>query len=61
MEHICPHCKQEIYEKDALLCHFCGKSLERKTHDVIGKITPLKILIAVVVLIAVMMSLLGKG
>jgi hypothetical protein len=28
-EVICPHCKNPIYDADALLCHFCGNSLNR--------------------------------
>ena len=26
---ICPHCGQEIFDQDALLCLFCGNSLNR--------------------------------
>ncbi len=28
-EYICPHCQNPIYDDDALLCHFCGESLQR--------------------------------
>lgn len=28
-EYICPHCKKPINDEDALLCLFCGKSLNR--------------------------------
>jgi hypothetical protein len=28
-EYICPHCKQPIYDQDALLCLYCGESLKR--------------------------------
>ena len=28
-EYICPNCKNLIYDDDALLCHFCGSSLQR--------------------------------
>ena len=28
-EYICPHCKNPIEDDDALLCHFCGESLNR--------------------------------
>jgi hypothetical protein len=34
---ICPHCKNPIYEEDALLCHFCGNSLNRKSSGLFGK------------------------
>ena len=26
---ICPHCHNTIDDEDALLCHFCGESLNR--------------------------------
>jgi predicted nucleic acid-binding Zn ribbon protein len=29
MQHTCPHCKNPIYDDDALLCLFCGESLNR--------------------------------
>lgn len=28
-EYICPHCKKPIYDDDALLCLYCGESLNR--------------------------------
>jgi len=28
-DYICPNCKNPIYDEDALLCHFCGGSLQR--------------------------------
>jgi hypothetical protein len=28
-EFICPHCKKPINDPDALLCLYCGESLER--------------------------------
>jgi predicted amidophosphoribosyltransferase len=34
---ICPHCKNPIYEEDALLCHFCGNSLNRSSSGFMGK------------------------
>ena len=37
-EYVCPHCKQLIYDDDALLCHFCGESLERTSSGALGKI-----------------------
>ena len=37
-EIICPHCKNPIYDDDALLCHFCGSTLNRKSSGgVMGK------------------------
>jgi len=37
-EIICPHCKNPIYDDDALLCHFCGESLKRASKGFIGKV-----------------------
>ena len=25
----CPHCGNPIFDEEALLCHFCGESLQR--------------------------------
>lgn len=36
-ERICPHCKNPIYDDDALLCHFCGESLQYQG-GVMGKL-----------------------
>ncbi len=33
----CPHCRNPIYDEDALLCHFCGNSLNRGSSGVLGK------------------------
>jgi len=27
--YLCPHCKQPIYDDEALLCLYCGESLSR--------------------------------
>ena len=32
----CPHCKNLIYDEDALLCHFCGHSLGRSSGGFLG-------------------------
>ncbi len=34
---ICPHCKNPIYDEDALLCHYCGNSLARVSSGAVGK------------------------
>jgi len=34
----CPHCQQPIYDNEALLCHFCGNSLERASDGMLGKL-----------------------
>jgi predicted nucleic acid-binding Zn ribbon protein len=28
-EYICPHCKNPIYDDEAILCLFCGEALNR--------------------------------
>jgi len=35
---ICPHCQQPINDEDALLCHFCGESLQRSLPGIWGSI-----------------------
>lgn len=37
-EIICPHCQNPIYDEEALLCHFCGNSLRRKTQGVLSQL-----------------------
>lgn len=34
----CPHCKNPIYDEEALLCHFCGESLSRASEGFLGKV-----------------------
>lgn len=34
----CPNCHKPIYDPDALLCHFCGDSLERAGGGFLSKI-----------------------
>lgn len=46
MEYICPHCKKPIYDDDALLCLYCGESLNRP-----GARFPSKIMFTVIVII----------
>ena len=36
-EYICPHCRNPIYDDDALLCHFCGEGLHRSSQGVLGR------------------------
>jgi len=36
-EYKCPHCKNPIYDNDALLCHFCGESLDKSSKGALGK------------------------
>lgn len=35
-EIICPHCKNPVYDEEALLCHFCGESLNRHSSGLLG-------------------------
>jgi len=37
-EYICPHCKKPIYDDDALLCLYCGESLQRGGSGFLGNI-----------------------
>ncbi|MBL7071641.1 MAG: hypothetical protein ISS26_05680 [Candidatus Omnitrophica bacterium] len=52
-EHICPHCKNPIYDEEALLCLYCGNSLRRKIGFMGGikHVSPTMALIVVVGLI----------
>ena len=34
----CPNCKNPVYDREALLCHFCGGSLRRAGKGFIGRI-----------------------
>ncbi len=56
-ERICPHCKNPITDEDALLCHFCGESLGRRSSGVMGKLSLLKWIVcaAILVMFALMM------
>jgi len=54
-EHICPHCKQPVYDDDALLCLFCGESLGRGQRFFIPK--PVLIVLVAVLVLAFVLSL----
>ncbi len=32
----CPHCKNPVYDEDALSCHFCGNLLNRGSGGALG-------------------------
>lgn len=53
----CPHCRNPIYDEDALLCHFCGESLQRAGGGLMGnlKYGPLR----VVLIAAALLTALG--
>jgi len=36
-EYICPNCKNSIFDDEALLCHFCGESLQRPGNGFLSK------------------------
>ncbi|MBF0569792.1 MAG: hypothetical protein HQL18_03355 [Candidatus Omnitrophica bacterium] len=36
-EMMCPHCRNLIYDEEALLCHFCGNSLNRSSSGFLGR------------------------
>lgn len=54
-EYICPHCKQPVYDDDALLCLYCGESLRRGQRFFIPK--PVLIVLIVVLVLAFVLSL----
>lgn len=59
-EYICPHCQQPIYDDEALLCLYCGASLNRPV-GFMGKLKYIKpkiIAIIIVILAAVSFLLL---
>jgi predicted amidophosphoribosyltransferase len=57
---ICPHCGMEIQDEDALLCLYCGESLDRKD---VGFISGLKystpgVIMGVVVIVMVLIFII---
>ncbi len=55
-EYICPHCGKPINDDDALLCLYCGKSLNRSV-GFMGKIKyPTPRIIIVIAVIVVLLS-----
>lgn len=60
-EYICPHCKNPVCDVDALLCHFCGESLQRSGKGLLSKIKyqrPKKIVVVVICLVLLSFILL---
>jgi len=53
-EYACPHCKKPIYDDDALLCLYCGESLNRG----IGKRKLIISIIAILVLVSFVLILI---
>jgi hypothetical protein len=54
-EYICPHCKKPIYDEDALLCLYCGESLQRPKYFLKPKTLFIFIVIIVLLSFAAMM------
>ena len=52
-EYNCPHCKNPIYDDEALRCLYCGESLDRPIGFMgrIKYVTPKTFLVIVVVLV----------
>ena len=53
-EYICPHCKNPIYDDEALLCLYCGESLKRK----IGFLGSIKYITPRITLIIIILAIL---
>jgi len=58
-EYICPHCKNPIHDDEALLCLYCGESLNRPGKRIPGS-RLIFILIALVLLASFILSLLMR-
>lgn len=59
-EYICPHCKQTINDDEALLCLYCGESLNRPV-GFMGRLkypTPKIIMVIIVILLLVSFTIL---
>ena len=55
-EHICPHCKNPIYDDEALLCLYCGENLNRSV-GFMGRIKyPTPKIIAVIAVCVVLLA-----
>jgi len=54
LEYICPHCKQLINDDEALLCLYCGQSLNRS----VGFIGKLKYPVHKIVIVAIVSLLI---
>ncbi|MCK9594550.1 MAG: hypothetical protein PHH68_04835 [Candidatus Omnitrophica bacterium] len=49
-EYICPHCRKPVYDDEALLCLYCGESLNRGKFFLKPK--PLLMVIVIIILIS---------
>lgn len=53
---ICPHCKNPVYDEEALFCLFCGESLNRSGRFPAAK--PVFLAILLILLLSFVVSLL---
>jgi len=53
MEYLCPHCKNPITDDEALLCLYCGESLNRSV-GVMGSMKNPVVKIVVIFLVVVL-------
>jgi hypothetical protein len=53
MEYLCPHCKNSITDDEALLCLYCGESLNRSV-GVMGSMKNPVVKIVVIFLVVVL-------
>ena len=53
-EYICPYCKKPIYDDEALLCLYCGQSLNRPI-GFMGKLKYPEPKIIIVIVVAVVL------
>jgi predicted amidophosphoribosyltransferase len=54
-EYICPHCKKPIYDDEALLCLYCGQSLNRGV-GFMGKLKYPAHKIVIVIIVALVLA-----
>jgi hypothetical protein len=54
--YLCPHCKQPVYDDEAILCLYCGENLGRSA-GFMGKLRyPKHAIITIVLIIGVLLS-----
>ncbi len=58
-ERICPHCKNPIYDDDALSCHFCGESLGNYSSGGLGMMRSMQWILVVISAIIILMFVLS--
>jgi zinc-ribbon domain len=53
--YFCPHCRQPIYDDEALLCLYCGESLERPA-GFMGKLKYPKPKIIIIIIVILLLA-----